>query len=411
MVKKLLSLIIMVCMVTGIAACSAATPSGGEGQDGSVASYDGMKIGVSVYNTQDAEVQAIRSYLVDYIAPAFDVKFLYSDSLLETEDEIAFIESLHESGAKGLISFLSTDLDQVLSKCDELGMVYMRGSGTISDEAYETACKHESFLGIIGPEWELERRAGYEMVSYFTSTWRGDAPSILILCGGGSVGNVMHEERTLGMLNALKVKYGLKYTAEPSDLAKTGVFVENAVERGSVELTLLPGYLSREETLDVLADALSEKDYDIVLGAMALNNGLPMIETKEKTSGMNIRIGMVDCFTEQNYDWFEKKDPYGDSTINYVTGKYGATVGPAFAAMYNALTGNEDFLKPEGKGFRFKQSFWTARSLEEYEDLYQKSVNVYDNIYGASELRSVIRLYNAEATYEQFKTLTERDNQ
>ena len=38
-------------------------------------------------------------------------------------------------------------------------------------------------------------------------------------------------------------------------------------------------------------------------------------------------------------------------------------------------------------------------------------MNIYDNIYSAQDLRSVIRIYTPKATYEEFRALTERDNQ
>ncbi|MCR4894647.1 MAG: hypothetical protein K5911_07940, partial [Eubacteriales bacterium] len=57
-----------------------------------------LVFGVSVYNTEDAEVLSFRKYFEEYLGPAFDVSFIYSSSITETEDEIAFIRQLHEQG-------------------------------------------------------------------------------------------------------------------------------------------------------------------------------------------------------------------------------------------------------------------------------------------------------------------------
>ena len=62
-------------------------------------------IGVSVYNLNDAEVRAFRNYLENYIGITFNVEFVYSTGILSAEDEIAFIEELHEKGVKGLSLF------------------------------------------------------------------------------------------------------------------------------------------------------------------------------------------------------------------------------------------------------------------------------------------------------------------
>ena len=398
----------VICMLTGVTACGGGSLPAAEEPAGA---GENIRIGVSVYDTRDAEVKGFRRYFEEYLGPAFDVSFIYSDGLDNAEEEIAFIEKLHEEKASGIISFLSSDIDAVLKKCDELGMPYLRGSGTISDEDYKKACGHESFLGIIGPDWELERKAGYMMTSSLIDRLPEETPKILILAGGGSIGNVMHEERTMGMLNALKVRYGLKYKAEISELDHTDAPVEDAVENGLAKVSILPGYLRDGKVIKSLEELFAGEDYDVVLGALALNSAMPTIEAEESSSGKDILVGMVDAFTEQNFDWFSKTDIHGNTTINYVAGKYCATVGPAFAAMLNAAAGDADFLKPEGHGFRLKQDFWTADNFEDFERLYEKSVNIYDNIYSAQDLRSVIRIYTPKATYEEFRALTERDNQ
>ena len=80
----------------------------------------------------NAEVRAFRNYLENYIGITFLVDFIYSTGILSSEDEITFIEELHKQGVEGIISFLSTDLQQVLPVCEEYGTYYVRGSGTIS---------------------------------------------------------------------------------------------------------------------------------------------------------------------------------------------------------------------------------------------------------------------------------------
>ena len=46
----------------------------------------------------NAEVRAFRNYLENYIGITFNVDFVYSTGILSAEDEIAFIEELHEKG-------------------------------------------------------------------------------------------------------------------------------------------------------------------------------------------------------------------------------------------------------------------------------------------------------------------------
>ena len=126
-----------------------------------------MTIGVSVYNLNDAEVREFRNYFENYVGMAFEVEFLYSSSISTAEEEISFINELHERNVKGIISFLSSDLEEVLPVCEEYGMYYVRGSGTISDEMYEKVKDNPYFLGTIGTSVETEKDAAANMAEYF----------------------------------------------------------------------------------------------------------------------------------------------------------------------------------------------------------------------------------------------------
>ena len=146
-------------------------------------------IGVSVYNLNDTEVRAFRNYLENYIGITFDVDFLYSSGILSAEEEIAFIDELHERGVKGIISFLSSDLEEVLPVCESYGMYYVRGSGTISDEMYEKVKDNPYFLGTIGPSVAAEQEAAKEMTAYFASKDEAKQNQYLIMTGGAGKAN------------------------------------------------------------------------------------------------------------------------------------------------------------------------------------------------------------------------------
>ncbi len=408
-----LSLLCAGCQTQGVQEGSP-TPEPGSSQavaySGNTPSSEKMKFGVAVYNTEDAEVLLFRKYFVGYLANSFDVDFLYSGSISSTEDELEFIEDLHNEGAAGVISFYGIDLDPVLTKCDEYGMYYVMGSGSISDRNFEKASAHDSFLGIIGPDRNLEKKAGADMTDYFVKQLEGvEKPSFLIVSGGAHMGNEMHYDRALGMLEALKEAYGLDYASVITEIAGSGMFTDISTGSEDVKISILPGYLGDGRVAERLEAVLDEKDYDVVLGTLALDYIMPTVEKAEKQCGHDILVGTVDAFTDQNYEWFSKKDAFGNNTINYVVGKYAATVGPSFAAMYNACSGNADFLRPDGKPFRLVMPFWVASDLETYEELYSKSANIYDNIYSTKDLRSVIKEFNPKAEFKDFQELTERE--
>ena len=365
-----------------------------------------VRIGVSVYNIKDAEVNMFRTYLEDYLGTAFETEVLYSASISDTEGEIAFIQAMHEKGAGGVISYLTTDITEVLKECHKYGMYYIRGSGTIREEEFNSVKDDELFLGVIGPSEEGEKEAGYKMAEYF-SRELGEGGSCLILTGGASVGNEMHAFRTEGMLNALCDAWGLELEEDPGELARTDTLLELDTGNEDLRITLLPGYVRLEETQEAVRDILAAHPYQAVLGTLSLDYVMNDILEAEGKGQENILVGTVDSFTEQNLDWFRQKDAFGRPVLDYVTGKSASLAGPAFAAMYNACRGDAGILRPEGEAFSLEQSFWTATGLGEYTRLYDLSMSVYENAVSAISLMKVIKAYNPDAGFEDFKALTE----
>ena len=81
--------------------------------------------------------------------------------------------------------------------------------------------------------------------------------------------------------------------------------------------------------------------------------------------------------------------------------------GPAFAMIYNAITGASDAVKENGAAVRLYQNLWTAKSEEEYIELYGYATGIYENAYSCDDLIQVIRQFNEDADPQSFKELTE----
>lgn len=118
-------------------------------------------------------------------------------------------------------------------------------------------------------------------------------------------------------------------------------------------------------------------------------------------------MAAIDSFSEQNFEIFQEKDQFGNVPIDYVRGKYASMAGPVFAMIYNAITGNADAVEESGEAVRLYQNLWTAKSEEEYIELYGYATGIYENAYSCDDLMQVIRQFNEEATPQGFKELTE----
>lgn len=364
-------------------------------------------IGVSVYNLNDTEVRAFRNYLENYIGITFDVDFLYSSGILSAEEEIAFIDELHERGVKGIISFLSSDLEAVLPVCESYGMYYVRGSGTISDEMYEKVKENPYFLGTIGPSVAAEQEAAKEMAAYFASNDEAKQNQYLIMTGGAGKANEMHRLRTIGILNQLKDDYGLTYEKTVEELAQTQD-VEKLETGTDLSITLIPGYPSVDNLNEKLAPVLESGENQVVLSVFGVNEFVGTIDTYERENRMDVQLGAIDCFTDENYELFNTKGYGGKEKMDYLVGKYGAIVAPSFVAMENAYEGFADEYRQDGCAFRLEQSFWKASTPEEYNRQYALSVGMYDNTYSADDMMKVMKAYTADADFEAFESFTEK---
>ncbi|MCD7955033.1 MAG: hypothetical protein LUG93_04610 [Lachnospiraceae bacterium] len=365
----------------------------------------GITIGVAVYDAEDEEALEFRQYLESYIGGSFEAEFLYNVEAIDSaEDEIAFIEQLHEQGAQGVISLLTTYVEEVLPVCEEYGMYYICGSGTISDEVYERVKDHPYFLGTIGASNEEEQQAGEWLAESMAALDTEKNFHYLVVTGGSAAGNEMHRLRTEGILSKLQEVYGLSYDMSIEELAQCGELTE--IETGSdVRITLLPGYLS--EGTEV-SEAVSAGDYDAVLSSLTIGDAVNQISEIEREEGRNIRIGMVDCFTDENSAYFNETDANGDTKLNLLVGKYGAVIAPAFAAIYNACSGYAEEFRDDGSAFRLYQSYWYAQSTEEFDELYALSIGMYENVYSAADMLQVLKAYNPEADFQVFAAFTQK---
>ncbi len=349
------------------------------------------KIGVAVYDVMDDEVIAFREYLTNYIKGCFpEVEFCYSYAIRSAEDEMKFLEDACAEGTEGILSFISYDLQAETAYCESRGIYYMLASGTVSEEDYASVADNPYFLGVVGPGSEIERQAGADMAEYFIREMDGD--SYILFTGGAAIGNEMHRLRSVGALEIFEKYFGdLGLDAEK--LAATEEPVR--LTMGDARLTVFPGYTTREEVGAKAREELEGGDYDFALSMFSMYS---MVDIFRKEG---VRQGVVDCYSMTNERLFE------DGTLCYVAGKYSSTIGPSFAAMYNAVTGHAEEFREDGKAFRMTQGYWVSRSKEEYDAKYALATGIYVNAYNYEDLGSVMKVYDETADFAGLKALTE----
>ncbi|MBR4692700.1 MAG: hypothetical protein IKP17_08070 [Oscillospiraceae bacterium] len=387
--KKLTAALLLLALCLSLAACT-----GGETSDvpNKPVPTDSTlhKIGVIVYNTGDEEVIGFREYLQGYIESNFEmVQFLYSDSIQNEEQELAFIQSACDQGAEGFLSFLSQDLRAEVALCEQNSAYYLLASGTVADEDFDAVADNPWFLGMFGPGQPFEFQAGADMARYFLREKTGSR--YFILSGGAAMGNEMHYQRTLGILDALSNAYGVNFVQSRQELAGTAEPLTLSLDKLTV--TICPGYVSREEYLETAKETFLAGTYDAVLSVLPPADFVSAIG---KTP-----LGVVDSYNTRNLQLST------DGMLKFVVGKYSSLVGPAFALMLNAVTGYAADFRDKGRAIQVVQGFWTSDSQEDYVEKYTLSTSAAMNAYNFDDLSRVVRIYNPDANLNELVALAE----
>ena len=373
--KRLMAILLMLA----IALCLPATAEEGV-----------HKIGVIVYNTADDEVLGFKEYLKGYIEQNFEmVKFVYSGSITSREEELNFIQTACDQGVEGFMSFLTQDLQAEVALCEKNRAYYLLASGTVSAEDFEAVEANPWFLGAFGPGKPFEFQAGADMARFFIREKVGSR--FFVLSGGAPLGNEMHYQRTLGILDTLSSAYGATFSQPREALARSEEPV--TVETGRVHVTICPGYISRESYFDVAKAAFEAGEYDAVLSVLP---PAEMVNVIGRTP-----LGVVDSYNTRNLQLVT------DGTLKFVVGKYSSIVGPAFALMLNAVTGYAGEFRDNGRAIQVTQGFWVSDSAEDYSEKYALSASAAMNAYNFDDLARVTKIYNPDANLNALVALAE----
>lgn len=392
MKKRIALLLIAVMLLSILPGCSFTTEdvANRDQQEAEASGLTIHKIGVATYNIKDAQVMMFKDYLDNYIKECFvDVTFLYSDSISSGDDMMNFLQACADNGVEGVMLFYTSDLKKEVEFCASKGMYCIRASGNASDADFQAVADNPYFLGEIGPGSQTEYNEAVKM----TEALAAEGNAYVILSGGAFMGNEMHRLRTVGMLDTLQKIAGANFKQSSETLAV--VNQPTVAETDGLKVIICPGYVELEQFGAPVSEAIVSGEYNTVLST------IPVTPLMDALKASSVKCGVIDCFSEDNFFGFKK------DKIGYVAGKYQSEIGPAFAALFNAITGNAEAYRDNGKAFRLHQGFWTAANSAEYDSMYALASGAAINAYNYNDLYSVIKSLTPEADFHTFKALTE----
>lgn len=411
--KKILSLLLVFVMLTGLLSGCGGNTSGENNQSqggtadsaasGDTADKDASgdtkmeayTMGV-LFNNLGTQENLMKEYLDNYVGPAFNCKFIYSEQCDSAEKAVNFVENAYTSGAQAILNF-NTDSDIVLSKCNELGMYVVSNNNKASDDVKTLPYN----LGLVGTSVDGVAESYSEIVKSLTED--GAAHNIIIVSGGAGIGNDQHKEVTIAILNTLQEIYGLTYNEEVEAIATATAKKE--VDTGTdMKILIYPGYAGADTYVSDMSSILQTGEYDMLLSTYQVYTQFSVaIDEVEKAYGKNIIVASLAPLADATKKGFETLDSTGDTSVNAVLVKPNSVIAMMFAVAYNGLTGNGDMLKEDsGEIKRYECKMWVARNAEEYEQISALDTDESTYAYTVDDLKQMIKAFNPDLTQEKF---------
>lgn len=322
-----------------------------------------VKMGVLVSDSTTAESLAFQNYYKNYIAKNFNVELMYSDELADAAGEKSAVDTFITNNCKAIISFSSFDRMAQLKQCADAGVYYAVATGTLTAEEYESVKTNEYYVGAIGPSLDVEFQAGYDMAKYYLDQGK---TNFAMFGGALPYYTEMHIYRAAGMLTAMVEAggEGANYLGAANAGEIIGKIFETAsVETGAIGNINLIGYVGGYDMDDAwfgkCAQMAQTEGLEVIL---AVGNGSDFFGTS--VQGTDVKIASVDAYASAYGEAMEA------GMLDYLAGKFSASIGPIFAAAYSAVLG-APIRTEEGYALALDQGYWVASSVDEFNEYYQ----------------------------------------
>jgi hypothetical protein len=378
--------------------------AGGSQPSGSAATGSGLqlkpvKIAVAFWQI-DANALLIQKYLKEYVGPAFNTEFIFSEAIADSTALMTFMENAYASGCQGIMNYQNTAVEQAIAKANELGLFI---SANTQSEAKNDNLPY--FTGFVTATAEGVAISFDELVKeLFTD---GKPHNVIIVSAGAGLGNREQYESTMSILKTLESVYGLKYEKTKETLAVARSETDAVNDKG-IKITIYPGFPTGDTYVTGASALLQTGDYDTVLACNAAFARFTVaIDEVEKAYKNNIRVSAITAINDQTKKLFNTTDSTGHPSLDSAMLMPSvSTAAGMFALVYNGITGNAETVRVNGKGIYYNSPKWKCHSPAEYTRI--EKINTSNDTWeiNIDELRNMLIVTNPQATSDSiFKQL------
>lgn len=370
---------------------------GNEESSGDSEELPSFKIGVAV-GTWNEKALMTQYYYDEYLAPAFNVEFVWAEETKEVSALLNFIDTLASVGADALIDFSGMTKDQLLSvgaKCTEYGIWYVNNNAQIDEGMPD----FEYYGGTFGANPATVGEQFYEMTEHVIND--GEAHNVIIPNGWALVGVEQHNISSAKTLEALCSVYDLELENNDYYEVVTTTTSTTELETGTdMKIALEP---SNPPNPDSFYALLKDGEYDVIIfqtPQYTLTESV--VQEVEEAYGMNIRIISIAPVAETTYNSFATPDASGNQALDAALIKNNSAGGAAFAMAYNCLTGHKEDMLINGAHELLDAPMWTCYDLETYENLAQlDAIDGEYFTYRVEDVKEMLFEFNPDLTAEK----------
>lgn len=322
-----------------------------------------IKIGLVTFDTSAEQFMSIQNYY-KYLEKTFNIQMYYSETIDSAEGELAFIESCASAGCQAIIGYYNVARTESVQLAIDKGMYYF--GAVEEDEVYEAFKDNDYYLG--GYYYNNgEYQCGYDMAKGLIDA---GCKKLIYVSGGRDFGVKMFIDRSEGFYAA----------------------VDDAVADGkSVEVVYDVSGWPGTDSYSADQTAALSTDADGVACSFGAATWLQPIANAGKSD--SIKVAANDVLSEMYIE------PFESGMMACLTVEMPGMFGVAIPMIVNAVDGNLDCIRDNGKAPRIPLEKWVITDAEVYNSYYTIET---DGIwtFNAADWLTTVKGYNEEATYE-----------
>lgn len=383
---RILSLVLCLGMMLGMmAGC------GGGGEDD-----DKVIIAVAV-NQWDAVNLQLKDYYDNYIAKELGIEFIYSDASSDVEAVTKFVQNAWAAGAVAVMDFATqnlSDVEPIAAKCNELGMYFT----TYYQGSEEILAKYDTAVACVASEDVTLTEKFKTEVAHLIND--GQAHSMVVLPLAAQYGNVQQTHASMGAVKAFAEVYGFEMTDEQIKACvtkeKNNYIKSDVTGRDDVKIAI-----DAKTDAETLATILKTGEYDIVVisGNLYTRFQQTILEA-EQAIGKDIKVVTMTGIEDATKSSFTTMDPFGNPSLNTAVLTPATRAGATLGVILNAIYGNMDAVRVDGKPIMYAYPVWACRSAADYEAMGKIDTELAYYMFTADEIKMMVKKYNEEVTPE-----------